>query len=411
MLGTTGGGKSTTVSGLVAQLQKVGVAAVLLDTEGEYTTISDPTDDKDMQRALNRRGMVAEGVHDTHIYHLVGRDTANPDHPSRVQFRLDFSELSPHAFQEILDLSAAQETRFFQAYDVCKLLLRDLGVYPARGNRQEEQDALQLDELDTGYPKMTLSYLIDIAGAFLHVVSKAQDDPPCYNNVFRNGLQQVLQRVRAVKSDSEVSWRALLAKLWRLHRLQIFDNPRSASLDYGAMLQPGQVSIIDLSDTDSSQVNNLVIAQLLKGLLRQQDDNYQAAIEAGVPPTPGMILIEEAHEFLSAQRIRDMPVLFQQVARIARRGRKRWLGLTFITQLPQHLPDEVLGLINNWILHKINDSGVVSRLRRAIGGIDDGLWTRLPNLAPGQAIVSCTSLARPLLVSVDPTPCKLLMVE
>jgi len=395
----------------VAQLQKVGVAAVLLDTEGEYTTISDPTDDKDMQRALNRRGMVAEGVHDTHIYHLVGRDTANPDHPSRVQFRLDFSELSPHAFQEILDLSAAQETRFFQAYDVCKLLLRDLGVYPARGNRQEEQDALQLDELDTGYPKMTLSYLIDIAGAFLHVVSKAQDDPPCYNNVFRNGLQQVLQRVRAVKSDSEVSWRALLAKLWRLHRLQIFDNPRGASLDYGAMLQPGQVSIIDLSDTDSSQVNNLVIAQLLKGLLRQQDDNYQAAIEAGVPPTPGMILIEEAHEFLSAQRIRDMPVLFQQVARIARRGRKRWLGLTFITQLPQHLPDEVLGLINNWILHKINDSGVVSRLRRAIGGIDDGLWTRLPNLAPGQAIVSCTSLARPLLVSVDPTPCKLLMVE
>src|SRR5207245_11659897 len=94
-------------------------------------------------------------------------------------------------------------------------------------------------------------------------------------------------------------------------------------LHYEAILQPCQVSIIDLSDTDSSQMNNLVIAQLLKGLLRQQNDNYQAAIEAGVPPTPGMILIEEAHEFLSAQRIRDMPVLFQQVARIARRGRQR----------------------------------------------------------------------------------------
>jgi DNA helicase HerA-like ATPase len=196
-----------------------------------------------------------------------------------------------------------------------------------------------------------------------------------------------------------------------LHRLQIFDNPCGASLDYAAMLQPGSISIIDLSDTDSSQVNNLVIAQLLKGVLRQQDTNYQAAIETGNPPIPGMILIEEAHEFLSAQRIKDMPVLFQQVARIARRGRKRWLGLTFITQLPQHLPDEVLGLINNWVLHKINDSSVVSRLRRAIGGIDDGLWNRLPNLAPGQAITSFTSLTRPLLVSVDPTPCKLLMVE
>jgi hypothetical protein len=355
--------------------------------------------------------MIGEGVRNTRIYHLVGRETANPDHPRRIQFRLNFSELSPHAFKEILDLSPAQETRFFHAYDVCKLLLRDLSVYPARGNRQEEQDALQLDELDTGYPKMTLSHLIDVAGVFLHVVSKAQDEPQCYNTVLQNGLQHVLQRVKAVKTDSEVSWRALLAKFWRLHRLQIFDNPRGASLDYAAMLQPGGVSIIDLSDTDSSQVNNLVIAQLLKGVLRQQDTNYQAAIETGNPPTPSMILIEEAHEFLSAQRIKDMPVLFQQVARIARRGRKRWLGLTFITQLPQHLPDEVLGLINNWILHKINDSSVVSRLRRAIGGIDDGLWNRLPNLAPGQAITSFTSLTRPLLVSVDPTPCKLLMVE
>jgi len=46
-----------------------------------------------------------------------------------------------------------------------------------------------------------------------------------------------------------------------------------------------------------------------------------------------------------------------------------------------------------------------------IGGVDDGLWTRLSNLAPGQAIVSFTSMARPLLVTIHPTPCKLRMVE
>lgn len=106
-----------------------------------------------------------------------------------------------------------------------------------------------------------------------------------------------------------------------------------------------------------------------------------------------------------------MQTLFAQVARIARRGRKRWLGLVFATQLPQHLPDEVLGLLNNVFLHKLSDAGVISRLKRSIGGIDDSLWDRLPNLAAGQAIVSATSLARPLLVALDPTPCKLLMVE
>jgi uncharacterized protein len=120
---------------------------------------------------------------------------------------------------------------------------------------------------------------------------------------------------------------------------------------------------------------------------------------------------EEAHEFLSAERVRQMPVLYQQVARIARRGRKRWLGLVFVTQLPQHLPDEVLGLVNNYILHKIGDANVISRLKRSLGVVDDSLWNRLPNLAPGQAVVAMSSFARPLLLNIDPTPCKLRMVE
>lgn len=124
-----------------------------------------------------------------------------------------------------------------------------------------------------------------------------------------------------------------------------------------------------------------------------------------------LIIIEEAHEFLSADRISKMPTLFQQVSRIAKRGRKRWLGLVFVTQLPQHLPREVLGLVNNHILHKINDEGVIRSLRHTVPGIDEGLWRRLPALAPGQAVVSASHMARALLVSVDPSPCQLRMVD
>jgi uncharacterized protein len=83
----------------------------------------------------------------------------------------------------------------------------------------------------------------------------------------------------------------------------------------------------------------------------------------------------------------------------------------FATQLPQHLPDEVLGLINNFFLHKLTDANVIARLRRSVGGIDEGLWNRLPNLAAGQAIVAATSFARPILVALDPAPCKLLMAD
>jgi DNA helicase HerA-like ATPase len=221
------------------------------------------------------------------------------------------------------------------------------------------------------------------------------------------------QRIDAAASSTSnaFSWRAILGKLHRLRRLGIFDVAKVPPPNYDALLTPGQVSIFDLSDTDSPEVNNLVIADLLRGTQRRQDDNYKAAAAGHGELVKTLIVIEEAHEFLSEDRISAMPNLFQQVSRIAKRGRKRWLSLMFVTQLPQHLPRQVLGLVNNFVLHKINDVVTINRLKGSVAGIDEGLWIRLPGLAPGQAIVSFASMARPLLVAVDPTPARLRMID
>ncbi|MFQ5873094.1 MAG: ATP-binding protein, partial [Dehalococcoidia bacterium] len=410
VLGTTGGGKSTTVSGLVQQLQKAGVSCVFLDTEGEYTTINQPTEDPQMLEALARRGLAPKGVEETHIYYLVGREPANPDHPRVRPISLRFSELSPHAVMEILDLNDAQQEGFLKAYDATKLALEQLKIYPS--NEAERTTLFDLDEMETGYPELTLAHLYDIVRFIASQVAKEEQPSYLETREFDQN-REVLKRIFGqLSAPGHIgSWRALQGKLGRIKRLGVFDNPKARPPDYGAMLQAGRVYIVDLSDTDSPQVNNLVIAQLLRGIQRQQDECYRDAVTRGERPLQTMVFIEEAHEFLSRERIKNMQVLFEQVARIARRGRKRWLGLAFITQLPQQLPDEVLGLINNWVLHKISDSNVVNRLRRSIGGIDASLWDRLPALAPGQAVVSFTSLARPLLVAIDPTPSKLLMVE
>ena len=52
VLGTTGGGKSTTIGRLISQAQAADVAVVLLDTEGEYVQMGEPTDDEAMVAAL-----------------------------------------------------------------------------------------------------------------------------------------------------------------------------------------------------------------------------------------------------------------------------------------------------------------------------------------------------------------------
>ena len=424
ILGTTGGGKSTTVSGLVGSFQRANMATVVIDTEGEYTQIYEQTEDTVMLTALEKRKKRPQGVDEVRVYHLVGRETTCPDRKRVTPFSLEFSQLSPYLVSEILELNDAQQQRYIKAYDITKRILYDLKIYPA--TNEEKQEMFELDEMERGYPRMTVQHVYDVVRACTELVAGEQ----LAENVSESGESQLLRfysqdfrkaasRVTAILNSERgkkdfpgivSSWRVVQGQLGQLIRMKVFDNKEAGPLTYANLTLPGYVSIIDLSDTDSPQINNLVIAELLRGLHDAQDKNYKDT-ERGEEQRRTMVVIEEAHEFLSDTRIKQMPILFQQVARIARRGRKRWLGLTFVTQLPQHLPDEVLGLINNYVLHKINDANVIGRLKRSLGIIDDSLWKRLPNLAPGQALVAMSSFTRPLLINIDPTPCKLRMIE
>ncbi len=413
ILGTTGGGKSTTVSGLVGKLSESGVAVIVFDTEGEYTKIMEPAEGPEMREmlaALERRGIQPKGVDNVAIRRLVGRESTNEDYPDNKEFSLEYSNISPYAMIEILNLNEAQQDRFDKAYEITRRVLMDLKIFPK--NEEEKAELFELDELERGFPRMTLQHMYDIVRYCADTVAKEEKDTYFGAPEFHANRPKIAQIVEQTKLPTDArSWRKVQGSLARLLRLGIFDDKSKGLPDYDQMTQPGRVTIIDLSDTESPQVNNLAISEILRGLHQQQDKSYKATEKDGAPLRRVVVVIEEAHEFLSAERIKQMPVLFQQVARIARRGRKRWLGLTFVTQLPQHLPDEVLGLINNYILHKIADANVISRLKRSVGGVDESLWNRLPNLAPGQAIVSASSIARPLLVAIDPTPSKLRMIE
>ena len=451
VLGTTGGGKSTTIARLVQQAQAANMAVILLDVEGEYTKLHEPTRKSDMLDALHERGLHEAGIPNgmMTLHHLVGRDTANPEHPKQRTFSLQFARLSPYAATEILGLNDAQEQRFMRAYDIAKEVLRELGIFPVKSKKEEtekekleretqERLAMEIDEFERGCPRLTLSIMMDVVGACLRVAEtpsrsegkgkeseketeKGVDFTP-FNDALKTpeGKNVLRKKIHAgPRPASAVSWRAVLGRLGRLNRLKVFDTSSEGArpLNYESMLTKGAVSVVDLSDSGMSELTNLVIADLLRGVQEAQDKAYQSYEEVKKTdpvaplPTRTLIIIEEAHEFLSAERIGKTKILFEQVARIAKRGRKRWLGLVFVTQLPQHLPRQVFGLVNSYILHKISDPEVVSTLRRTVSGIDEGLWNRLSGLAPGQAIVSFPHMARPLLVAIDPAPSELRLVD
>src|SRR5262249_46287947 len=62
VIGTTGGGKSTTIATIIHRAQAAGIATIVFDVEGEYTEVDQPTDHEAMKEALKERGAKPEGV-------------------------------------------------------------------------------------------------------------------------------------------------------------------------------------------------------------------------------------------------------------------------------------------------------------------------------------------------------------
>src|SRR5262249_5990397 len=150
-----------------------------------------------------------------------------------------------------------------------------------------------------------------------------------HDNGFRAYPKAVMDKAGPIKKrlGHVASWRKTVGLISSLNRTGMFDRTDRkgpdkrpiTSLKYQDMLAPGRVLIFDMHGLDSPHHRNLAISDLLRGVSEAQEELYAAAPPNQKPKTA--IIIEEAHEFVSAERIKQMPTLFNQIQRIARRGR------------------------------------------------------------------------------------------
>jgi hypothetical protein len=118
------------------------------------------------------------------------------------------------------------------------------------------------------------------------------------------------------------------------------------------------------------------------------------------------ITIEEAHGFVSREKQDKMEQTLDQLRRIARRGRKRWLVLHFVTQSPQHLPSELFELANNKIIHQTNGAENLRVLKAAAGTVNEAIWNDVPSLGRGRAIIVAGQYPHPIVVQMRPAASK-----
>src|SRR5262249_853626 len=145
-------------------------------------------------------------------------------------------------------------------------------------------------------------------------------------------------------------------------------------------------------------VKNMVTADLLRKVF---------ALKITQPSTPPTLLvIEEAHSFISRERAEAMQATLTMLRNITRRGRKRWLSMAFVSQQPGHLPPEIFELCNTRIVHTLRSMHNLEALMATTGDVGRDLWARCPLLGPGQAILSSPQMSRSVVVSMRPSACR-----
>jgi DNA helicase HerA-like ATPase len=417
--GTVGSGKSNTDQVVIEETLEAGFAQVVIDPEGEYVFMDEPSDAPGVTEDLAKYGRKPQGVKSITVYRPPKAESKRPD---AKEFSVPFDSLSQEVISEITEMSSAQQTRFTFLYEqAIRILRKERG----KTSLSDEDDDL---DVSRGYPGLKLAMLIKMldqefeyydwkrakkpekSKAKKRSSKKTDDDldnddndgddtevPKLEIYCHKYGLPPLIQDYQDVSS-----YGALRKKLRELSMMRIFDRKDAPPLNMEELSRSGHLTVIDMSDSREQQVVNIVIADLLARIFifkmsLTEEENVKRKI---------FLTIEEAHSFVSRERQDKMEQTLDQLRRIARRGRKRWFILHFVTQSPQHLPSELFELANNKIIHQTNGSENLRVLKAAAGTINEAIWNDVPSLGRGRAVVVAAQYPHPIIVQMRPAASK-----
>ena len=158
------------------------------------------------------------------------------------------------------------------------------------------------------------------------------------------------------------------------------------------------VSILDLSGVPSTVLDRLVGA-----LLRIVYDALfwsREKSEGGVN-RPLLIVMEEAHAYLSANALGTAKRL---ASRIAKEGRKYGVGSMFVSQRPSELDESILSQCGTFVALRLSNPADRERARSTVPDDLAGLMEMLPILRTGEAIVTGEATRLPMRVRITLPP-------
>lgn len=244
---------------------------------------------------------------------------------------------------------------------------------------------------------LTYAYASSIA-SFLPNMSQAQQRDldrimmRLRNNIKQNGpfnLKILMDEVSKDNSIKESTRGALLSWLYTLKGLNIFDCYDTHTLN--EILDPGKLTIIDLSDITSIKKKQMLVTYYGKRMF------YDRRAKK-IPPS--LLILEEAHQFIPETASSENALSRGIMVTIAREGRKFGCALCLISQRPIQLATTVLSQCNTHLILRISNPYDLDHLGRSSEGLDRSSLEMITSLKPGEAVIVGEAVNYPLFFKV-----------
>jgi uncharacterized protein len=340
--GATGTGKTKTIQGLAGRLSDAGVPCFVADMKGDVSGMAEPGQTSDKVAARVEQLKASWEPHGSPVELL----TLSGDPAKGVPVRASVSELGAPLLSKILDLNDTQTSVLslvFHYADTNGLLLVDL---------KDLREVLKFLGTDEG--QQAVADLGGVAKATLGV---------------------------------------LLRKLVELEEQGVAGLFGEPAFDVNDLLRSdpsgkGTVTLLELADVaDRPRVFSTFMMWLLAEL-------FEVLPEVGDLDRPKLVFFfDEAHLLFDGAS----KAFVDQVQRTVRLIRSKGVGVFFITQLPQDLPDEVLAQLGNRVQHALRaitptDAAAIDKTVQTYPMTEVyDLASALTSLGVGEAVVTVLS--------------------
>ncbi len=178
----------------------------------------------------------------------------------------------------------------------------------------------------------------------------------------------------------ESSYDGLVRKVKNPSFKRVFDQsatPIDQMLD--RVFQPGQISVFPTEYISNTRIRDLITLTLMTLVV---DNKLNTSGNSLVKETPILLVLDEAHRYLSKGVSEHSRRIISKFADAARQGRKECLGLFLITQDPQDIDDTVFKQINTRIILNLSNDAAITAMK-----VQKDFEKRIPYLKKGQMII------------------------